>query len=523
MKRGFDVVFFSDVSRTMGYGKYSGPYVLKTALQKRRHSAVVIDCYTRMSLDDLLEITENVIGDNTLAVGISATLLKVWSVNGEKFAHQKLTVEEADRLGKRLFFGREDVDVEELIACVRRINPKVKVVLGGSQVSTENLPRPDLFDLYFVGQADVSLPAFVDHLKHDAPFTADFHEGKPIATSQRYPFNDFNKSEIVWTEADNLEPGEAVPLEIARGCVFKCAFCAFDLTGKKFGDWTKSTETLTAELIRNYETWGTTKYLVSDDTLNDSPEKVEWLHSTITSLPFKLEITSYVRLDIINKHRWMAQALKEIGLRQAIFGIETLHQEAGSLVGKGLAKERTLDTLRHCRSVWSDQVHMGSGFIIGLPREPLESIESTFNWIMSSDCELDTAAFQALAIYYENVAKNKMFFDPTKYGYEVSGYYWKSAVMNSHQARDLAARYNALIEEKNTALTNINASVGMILRVENVLPLGTKFNDVNRRELRPWLKQLTDERVARAVEHYKTVTPPELAPSRSRVFTLKQV
>jgi hypothetical protein len=65
-------------------------------------------------------------------------------------------------------------------------------------------------------------------------------------------------------------------MEIARGCIFSCAYCHFDLIGKRIGDWTKNPETIKEEMIRNYELYGTTHYMFSDELINESLPKLDF-------------------------------------------------------------------------------------------------------------------------------------------------------------------------------------------------------------------------------------------------------
>ena len=64
-------------------------------------------------------------------------------------------------------------------------------------------------------------------------------------------------------------PGEVLPLEVGRGCIFSCAFCSFDLIGKRVGDWTKSPKVLRNELLENYEKFGVTTYNFTDELINE--------------------------------------------------------------------------------------------------------------------------------------------------------------------------------------------------------------------------------------------------------------
>ena len=49
-------------------------------------------------------------------------------------------------------------------------------------------------------------------------------------------------------EQDCILPNETLPLEVSRGCIFKCSFCAFPLNGKTKLDYLRSPEYIKNEL-----------------------------------------------------------------------------------------------------------------------------------------------------------------------------------------------------------------------------------------------------------------------------------
>ena len=59
---------------------------------------------------------------------------------------------------------------------------------------------------------------------------------------------------------DNFKDFQPLPLEVSRGCIFKCAFCSHPFLGKKSYDYIRSPESLAKEIKRNYELFKTTRY-----------------------------------------------------------------------------------------------------------------------------------------------------------------------------------------------------------------------------------------------------------------------
>lgn len=162
-----------------------------------------------------------------------------------------------------------------------------------------------------------------------------------IQADRHYPFDRFNGSQIIYDDSDHLWPGEVLPIEVSRGCIFKCGFCEFPGVGKRRGSFQKEPSVLREELIDNYERFGVTQYMFMDNLINDDIEKIKVLHGVITSLPFRLRWLSFARLDLYTRFPDMIPLLKEMGCASQFFGVETLSANARKMLGKGSSRSGT--------------------------------------------------------------------------------------------------------------------------------------------------------------------------------------
>jgi len=205
-----------------------------------------------------------------------------------------------------------------------------------------------------------------------------------IVSNSNYDSQEFKESSILYSKHDLISPENWLPLEIARGCAFNCAYCNFDHRNSR--DSYKNTTALREELLRNYEEYGVTSYMLVDDLYNDSKTKIRDLYDNVWSkLPFDVEWVGYMRLDMFWADPESIEIVKASGARMGSFGIETLHNKAGAKVGKGLGKERILETLHALKEKWGDEVLVASNFIAGLPYEDRESIQETIDWSANTD------------------------------------------------------------------------------------------------------------------------------------------
>ena len=94
----------------------------------------------------------------------------------------------------------------------------------------------------------------------------------------------------------------------------------------------------------------------------------------------------------------------------------------------------------------NSNISLGSGFIFGLPYEPLESIRSTIEWLDSKSCPLDNKEVYALSIPSLNshFEHSKLMIDPYRWGYKdldpanKDRMIWDNGHINWNQAKELA-------------------------------------------------------------------------------------
>lgn len=437
MKSGFDVVLLTDCSSQGGtiWGRSAGAYRLATELRSIGLTVQVIDWFNHMAIEPgLLELLlERFIGDNTLFVGISTTFLNSALYDTRNHPWSAVVAEKQKSQGfNRKFawgtsiYGTPRKRMDELRAFIKKLKPPLPIVAGGSRVY-EGDPFPDVI---CVGYGEVQTLDYVKWLMGKNPFfmsRKNAHGQLVLDYDTKGDKFDFINSEIIWTPNDCVQPGEALPIEVSRGCIFRCKFCSFPLNGKAKNDYMKNRDKLVGELTRNYELYGTTRYIFSDDTYNDTQEKVEFVYEVSQRLPFKLEYATYIRLDLLeaNADKEQARLLKESGLRIAFFGIESLNRPAAQSIGKGMHPDRLVECLQDLRdNQWKHDVITTGGFMLGLPHDTYATMNAWLERIVDPSFPLHTFNLSPIGIANKKVATRSFYSeienDPEKYGYVLS-------------------------------------------------------------------------------------------------------
>lgn len=428
----------------IGSMRYMGPYAIASALRSQNIQVSVIDYFTQ--IPDIVNFLSRLITDDTVAIALSSTFLAPFT---------SVKIPRANRTdGLRRYYKGElwfenGIELKlwttNLKAALQKLNPKIKLVLGGVK-SQFALWRPEFysdFDYICIGAADRSFPAFIQQLINGTDITT-----KKILNHENLINNDLdlaNKScpETVWTKFESVQKFESLPIEISRGCVFNCKFCHYD----KKESFKKPPEILYQEFVRNYENFGTTVYAFCDDCFNDHPKKVEMYCNLFLSLPFKIEWTAYSRVDVAVKFPDTIDQMVAAGARGIYWGLESFDPVVARNAGKGTPTDQVKNFLLEFKKKYRGQCLSEGSFIVGLPGETKDSNLETLDWILKND-PLDLATFGPLGLMPFISSLDKVLFDyasyskdPEKYGFKKVSFqphYWEHDQMNSVEANELA-------------------------------------------------------------------------------------
>lgn len=385
-------LIFTDMNGSIGIGKYAGPYRIASEFRKQGKHVKVVDYMMSFSLDELKAIIITNRTKETEWIGFSSTFLV--GRNHNAFVFRTGTAAASEKSSSIGLTINEANDLVDFI-----ISLGMQVFIGGSKLKydIENVK-------WIVGPAE-------------GYFTNSFN---------------FTNSTIDWHSDDHIFNGEHLPIEIARGCIFKCSFCSYPLNGKKLWEFCKSPETLRFEMQRNYEEFNTIGYMFADDTYNDSIDKIKTLHDMYKTLSFDLEFSTYARLDLILSKPDTLKYLMDSGLQSVFFGVETLNHLSGKSIGKGMHPDKIKNGLMWIMDEYPHLI-ISIGMIAGLPHETKETLIAGKKWLEQSGVNF---SFQALRLN----KKSKMGSDYEKYGYIFDGNKWTNDHMTFDEALDFSSK-----------------------------------------------------------------------------------
>jgi radical SAM superfamily enzyme YgiQ (UPF0313 family) len=425
-----------------------GAYKCAQSLRENGYSCLVVDRFHTFSDQELDELLSLTVDQTTKFIGFSTT----YFANSDVEKNPDGSTPQFGSMNESFLPQGKDFE-NMLIKKLRKLNSNIKIVVGGG--NAPQFQQNKNINYMCLGYSEASIINLMKHLCEGTEL-ADHHRnlwGVTIINDKAAKNYDFVNSKLEWLDTDVVNQ-KILPLEVARGCIFKCKFCAYPMNGKQNLEFIKTEDQLRYELERNYEEFGIYKYQIIDDTFNDNDYKLTKIKKVIDSLKFQPEFWAYLRLDLISRnYKKYFAPLYDLGVRAANFGIETMNPETAKIIGKGYDRERQIETLQNIWDDYENKFFMTSGFIVGLPEESIEQVEETNAMLLSRKIPLHTWMFYPLILqpHYRTAWKSELEINYDQYGYEYSdvvhdypgGVEWKNKFMKFSEAAKIATRFNS--------------------------------------------------------------------------------
>ena len=404
----------------------------KAAWAARQHGYTVqvisrVQIYT---LEQVVKVAMPFVGPDTI-IGVSTALIISTDSSNPRDANAGIYYDNQRHVQKM-------VDITNSL----RLLYDNLVLLGGTNADAYK----DMFDAdhCIKGEAENSLPMLLDKIKRHG--------------IQRKPYDwDITTCNFKWHPTDFIQQKEPLPLEMDRGCIFKCKFCQYDQTGKRRGTFEKSTEILRQELIDNYDKYKTTYYWLMADTFNDDDIRMNEFCDVLESLPFKIHFAGFTRMDLLYRFQKTARRLYENGLVGCAFGIESLHPAASNAIGKGWNGRKGKEALKHLyKNIFEENISFTMMNILGLPGEPIEHALQSVDWYLEAD--MGDVLYQPLGVSDparrpNYISSSEFDRDPSKYGYSFPDpkdpIYWVNDQTNFRKCLEMADTIATRVQPNN--------------------------------------------------------------------------
>ncbi len=256
----------------------------------------------------------------------------------------------------------------ELLEHLQKQNPKMKIVLGGPEVSFE----PELPEGYtlIAGEGETKWVEYLnitakgetpspEVLKRWNTYGSDLPDLHPPYSEEDYP---------------NLKNKYAY-IETSRGCPYLCSFClsALDKKVRYFND-----EDIRRQIERLIEN-GTRKIKFVDRTFNLKPERMTSLMQWLTQFDgaeFHFEVVG----DLLDEKMMRFLETVPQGMFQFEIGVQTATEEVQGAIHRKQSNATLFKTIRAL--IQQDRVHIHCDLIFGLPGETLNELLNSFTQVL---------------------------------------------------------------------------------------------------------------------------------------------
>ena len=297
---------------------------------------------------------------------------------------EKILDEDPDIVGLGVYIWNAQ-EIQELIEIIKKVSPKILIILGGPEVSYEPF-RVDysLADFIIQGEGDTSFYNLVKNILQNTP--PQNRIIKPVMEnlkSVNLPYSCYTDEDI---------KNRYIYVEASRGCPFLCEFCLSSIDEKiRTFDLDK--------LIEEFEKlWqrGARNFKFVDRTFNINIR----LANRILDFFLSKEGEYFAHFEVIPDH--FPDSIKEKialfphGALQLEIGIQTLNERIAENISRPLKIEKIKENIAFLENETHAHIHLD--LIVGLPGEDLESFGKNLDMLVSmSSCEIQVGILKKLS------------------------------------------------------------------------------------------------------------------------------
>ncbi len=327
----------------------------------------------------------------------------------------------------------------EIVAFIRRINPQIKIIVGGPFISSkirvsdpitlEYLLNTIAADVYVnSAQGEEALVKIVRALKHRTPLrgidntiyrVVDGYVANPVFREN----NRLSDNMVDWRLFEGNKWDYAL-IRTTISCPFSCAFCGFPEHAGKYQ--AAGIDAIARELDSLAEAQPDGRIHFVDDTFNVPKERFKALLAEMIDSQRQLRWHSQYRCQFADRDT--VRLMKESGCEGVFLGIES----GNDAMLENMNKRATVDEYKRGIELLKEAgILTYASFIVGFPGETEETVEDTIRFIDDTGVDF----FRTQVWYCEQITP--IWQERQRFGLRGSNFEWQHDTMNSGRACDL--------------------------------------------------------------------------------------
>ena len=311
----------------------------------------------------------------------------------------------------------------KVLRTIRESAPSAKVILGGPHVTLVNAARKREQRLEINGRAitafnqlasdyDVLVAgdgeeAIFRAIKEDAKRLIDADDPKSVLflTNQQLTEQPFPARHLVDVQSYHytIDGVPALSMIAQLGCPFECGFCGGRNSSFLRRVRTRTSESIVAEMVHLYRTYGTRGFMMYDDELNVNKgiiQLMELIRKTQDDLGVEFRLRGFIKAELFNETQ--ARAMHAAGFRWILVGFESGSPRILENINKKASRE---DNTRCLQIAHKAGLKVKALMSIGHPGESPETIKETQDWLLGAqpdDFDLTIITTYPGTPYYDN-------------------------------------------------------------------------------------------------------------------------
>ncbi|MBM3233662.1 B12-binding domain-containing radical SAM protein [Candidatus Pacearchaeota archaeon] len=288
--------------------------------------------------------------------------------------------------------------IHETINAVKRINLKVKIIVGGPYAtnSPKDLMKNKNVDFAVLGEGEKTILELLDAIKNKKTIKKVkgiiYREKNNIRFTKprkfiedlesiKFPARDLLKMEkyfeIFKTGHGAEGIGRCASMITSRGCPFNCFFCsASKITGKRWR--ARSPKNIIKEIDELVKKYKITDIYFEDENISLNPERMKKIMSLIISRNYNLGLHAEqgMRADTLSFE--ILRMMKNAGFNDIVIAPESgVQRVLNDVVGKNLDLRKVEQVVKDAKKIG---ISVGCYFVIGMPGETKKDIIETIKF-----------------------------------------------------------------------------------------------------------------------------------------------
>ena len=314
--------------------------------------------------------------------------------------------------------------VNQLLQTLKKQRVKAPIIVGGPHATI--LPESCLrngADYVILGEGELPMLELVKCLEQHADISgvgslAYLKDGELMKTPRipliqhlddiPSPAYDLLPMRRYHTSEARTKKQPSYSLMTSRGCPGVCSFCNKSVSGTKVRYF--SAERIVEEFFLLRDTYGAEDVAILDDNFLADHDTVHDVCDRLIKNRFNKTWSVEARVDHVNNE--ILKHLKEAHCDFVAYGIESGSQRMLDVMNKGVTLEQIREAVKITKDV---RINIRGYFMMGLPYETLEDMESTIQFAIELD--VDVASFSIFVplpgtLDYKRAQKTGTFPDP---------------------------------------------------------------------------------------------------------------